>query len=288
MFARAHARAPSPPSPRVSFHSRVRSSALGASRVDANAYAPVVGDVDAVQTLRTPTLLPGLALPRAQAAAFDVGVLLGLPWALLKIARDVRKQNIAERRRAKLAPVKSRVSEALDGRRAGRERAAKLPSASPRERRALTNANDIPIASNVRREAVVETRATAAKNERRAPTAAIKSSSERSATRIVSGKGTKRGAAVKVTLAVRCSLAEGTILGVVGDDDAMRSPQPLRRVGADRWQIVADIAAGELRYAYVAIRGDDIVREEGDERRQLISAANGPPLIIESNAPKFK
>lgn len=288
MFARAHARAPSPPSPRVSFHSRVRSSALGASRVDANAYAPVVGDVDAVQTLRTPTLLPGLALPRAQAAAFDVGVLLGLPWALLKIARDVRKQNIAERRRAKLAPVKSRVSEALDGRRAGRERAAKLPSASPRERRALTNANDIPIASNVRREAVVETRATAAKNERRAPTEAIKSSSERSATRIVSGKGTKRGAAVKVTLAVRCSLAEGTILGVVGDDDAMRSPQPLRRVGADRWQIVADIAAGELRYAYVAIRGDDIVREEGDERRQLISAANGPPLIIESNAPKFK
>jgi hypothetical protein len=279
------------PSTRVSTTPRRRTRAapvVSAARGDAYAFAPARDASETVQTVQA-TLLPGVALPPAQAVAFNTGLILGIPWALMKIARDIRAQNIAERRRASLAPVKSRISAALDGRRAGRERAAKIVPPTPRERRAAANTTDVPIFSNVKREVNIKPRGSAPAEPRAParpqPARAPAPTPTRRATAPVA---VKKGPVVKVTLAVQCSLPEGVILGVVGDDEALRAPLALRRVGADRWQVVADIGSGELRYSYVAMRGDKIVREEGPERLQRISSAGGPPLIIEKNAPRFK
>mmetsp|Transcript_6277 Transcript_6277/g.21201 ORF Transcript_6277/g.21201 Transcript_6277/m.21201 type:complete len:311 (-) Transcript_6277:2202-3134(-) len=279
------------PSTRVSTTPRRRTRAapvVSAARGDVYAFAPARDASETVQTVQA-TLLPGVALPPAQAVAFNTGLILGIPWALMKIARDIRAQNIAERRRASLAPVKSRISAALDGRRAGRERAAKIVPPTPRERRAAANTTDVPIFSNVKREVNIKPRGSAPAEPRAParpqPARAPAPTPTRRATAPVA---VKKGPVVKVTLAVQCSLPEGVILGVVGDDEALRAPLALRRVGADRWQVVADIGSGELRYSYVAMRGDKIVREEGPERLQRISSAGGPPLIIEKNAPRFK
>ena len=206
----------------------------------------------------------------------------------MKIARDIRAQNIAERRRAALAPVKSRISDALDGRRAGRERAAKITPPTPRERRAAANTTDVPIFSNVKREVNIRPRGAAAEPRTSARPTPAPARAAPPARREAALAAVKKGPVVKVTLAVQCSLPEGVSLGVVGDDAALRAPLALRRVGADRWQVVADIGSGELRYAYVAIQGDTIIREDGADRRQQISSAGGPPLIIEKNAPTFK
>ena len=88
-----------------------------------------------------------------------------------------------------------------------------------------------------------------------------------------------------MTLATQCKLPEGVTLSVVGSDAKMKKPLAMqRRVGRDRWQIVVELNAGDLRYMYVASEGKKVIKEGSGERRLKIEV-DGETLVIDKNEP---
>lgn len=217
----------------------------------------------------------------AQVMAFKSGLALGVPMALVLIARDVRKQNIEERRRATSLTGKERTASALDGRRGGRLRpmvggdggngGGRYDDVRRAEVRRTRNVMDIPIASNK----------AAASGEKRAAPAKPKPKP------IPKPTVAKKGPPMRVTLASQCELPEGAVLCVVGEDAAIKNPLELKRVGKDRWQVVVELREGDLEYSYVAKKGGKMFKERGGARQRTLRASDNP-LIIEERSPNFK
>lgn len=215
----------------------------------------------------------------AQVVAFKSGLALGVPMALVLIARDVRKQNIEERRRATSLTGKERTASALDGRRGGRLRPmvggdggngeGRYDDLRRAEVRRTRNVMDIPIAKNK----------AAASGEKRAASAKPKP--------IPKPPVAKKGPPMRVTLASQCKLPEGAVLCVVGEDAAIKNPLELKRVGKDRWQVVVELREGDLEYSYVAKKGGKMFKERGGARQRTLRASDNP-LIIEERSPNFK
>ena len=258
---------------------RAREASVARAGRDARELKPIV-QTDSSSRVSAPTVP---ALTPLQSAAFKCGLLLGAPLALYKIALDVRNQNIAERKRALAASDKTRMSSALEARRNGRLRANAVGDSAKRaEVRRKTNVTDIPIASNVKREVKLPKRGArdAAAKPRRA---------ERATAAVGDGVGSvarKNGPKVKMTLATQCKLPEGVTLSVVGSDAKMKKPLAMQRVGRDRWQIVVELNAGDLRYMYVASEGKKVIKEGSGERRLKIEV-DGETLVIDKNEPVF-
>jgi len=255
---------------------RAREASVARAGRDARELKPIV-QTDSSSRVSAPTVP---ALTPLQSAAFKCGLLLGAPLALYKIALDVRNQNIAERKRALAASDKTRMSSALEARRNGRLRANAVGDSAKRaEVRRKTNVTDIPIASNVKREVKLPKRGAAAKPRR----------AERATAAVGDGVGSvarKNGPKVKMTLATQCKLPEGVTLSVVGSDAKMKKPLAMQRVGTDRWQIVVELSAGDLRYMYVASEGKKVIKEGSGERRLKIEV-DGETLVIDKNEPVF-
>jgi hypothetical protein len=252
----------------------------------------------------------GFQVTPTQSAAFTLGATLGLPWALYVIARDVRRQNIAERKRAMMESGKARAANALDGKREGRLRASedvfefesrgKTASsgggAGRADVRRTRNNTDVPLFSN--RGSTGVTSEGAVNKPKRAPSRSERerdANGARKPARVPAAAAPaaaapvrlKKGPPVKVTLAVQCLMPEGSTLCVVGDDAAIKQPRDMQRVGADRWQLVLELGQGELRYMYLAKKGDNtLIKAEEGERVRKISADDNP-LVIEKTAPKF-
>lgn len=215
----------------------------------------------------------------AQVMAFKSGLVLGVPMALVLIARDVRKQNIEERRRATSLTGKERTASALDGRRGGRLRPmvqgngeGNYSDVRRAEVRRTRNVMDIPIASN---------KAAASVEKRAAPRA------KPIPKPIPKPTVAKKGPPMRVTLASQCELPEGAVLCVVGEDAAIKNPLELKRVGKDRWQVVVELREGDLEYSYVAKKGGKMFKERGGARQRTLRASDNP-LIIEERSPNFK
>jgi len=241
---------------------------------------------------------PTFSLTPAQRGAFTIGVILGTPLALYKIALDVRAQNVAERKRAKARADKARATNALAGRRDGLLRAEAVGRRA--EARARTNVGDIPIASNKKRELVIAQKESGAGATRAGATraGATTPATGVSGTPVKPPKVTpprvpaktaqmkKLVKPVNITLATQATVPEGFSLCVVGNDEAVAQPVELKRVGQDRWQVVLKISTAELRYSYVASNGKSTIQEKKGERaRKIDEKAN--PLIIESESPIF-
>lgn len=214
-----------------------------------------------------------------QVTAFKSGLALGVPMAMVLIARDVRKQNIEERRRATSLTGKERTASALDGRRGGRLRpmvggdAGMSDDVRRAEVRRTRNVTDIPIASNK----TVTPEMSGAK--RAGPSAKSKS--------IPKTPVASKGPPMRVTLASQCELPEGAVLCVIGEDAAIKNPLELKRVGKDRWQVVVELREGDLEYSYVAKKGGRMFKERGGVRQRTLRASDNP-LIIEERSPNFK
>ena len=259
-------------------------------------YAPNDVSTSVVQTTASSAPPPSLSLTPAQRGAFAIGVILGTPLALYKIALDVRAQNVAERKRAKALADRARATNALDGRRDGLLRAEEVGRRA--EARAKKNVGDIPIASNKKRELVISKKesgagtASAAKSKPATPatpaTRAPIQPPKVTPPRVPAAKPQvkKLATPVKITLATQATVPEGFTLCVVGNDEAVSQPVEMKRVGQDRWQVVLEIRSAELRYSYVASNGALLLKEEKGERvRKIDEKAN--PLVIESVQPMF-
>ncbi|CEF98745.1 unnamed product [Ostreococcus tauri] len=237
-------------------------------------------DVSFIQTTASPWIprspLSDDTTP-TQRSAFVIGFVLGAPLALYKIAYDVRRQNVAERRRAAAAADRTRVSSALDGRRDGRLRAESVGRIGRRaEVRAQRNVTDIPIASNKPREVKMAKKGVAPKTAVATPTSKPKPAPVKKV----------RGKPVKITLATEAVVPEGYSLSVVGDDEAIAKPVALKRVGQNRWQVVLEVGSGELRYSYVAVIGDTMTKDVKGERVRQVPTSEST-LIVETEAPSF-
>ena len=258
---------------------RARDASIARAGRDVRELTPTV-QTDSSSRVSAPTVP---ALTPLQSAAFKCGLLLGAPLALYKIALDVRNQNIAERKRALAASDKTRISTALDARRDGRLRANAVGQSAKRaEVRRKTNVLDIPIASNVQREVKLPKRGAS-------DASAKPSQAERTTTAGGDGAGAvgvKSGPKVKMTLATQCKLPEGVTLSVVGNDAKIQQPLAMQRVGADRWQIVVELSAGDLRYMYMASEGQKVIKEGNGERRLKIEV-DGETLVIDKDEPVF-
>ena len=214
-----------------------------------------------------------------QVTAFKSGLALGVPMAMVLIARDVRKQNIEERRRATSLTGKERTASALDGRRGGRLRpmvggdTGMSDDVRRAEVRRTRNVTDIPIASNktVTREMSGAKRAVPSAKSKSIPKTPVAS----------------KGPPMRVTLASQCELPEGAVLCVIGEDAAIKNPLELKRVGKDRWQVVVELREGDLEYSYVAKKGGRMFKERGGVRQRTLRASDNP-LIIEERSPNFK